>query len=50
MIDCEHYENYKGPHLKLAKIWKTKDKKLDITEYIKNFMVIKIIEWKIIYL
>ena len=37
MIDCEHYKNYKGPNLKLAKIWKTKDEKLDITEYIREF-------------
>ena len=37
MIDCEHYKNYKGPDLILAQIWKTKDEKLDITEYIREF-------------
>ena len=34
MIDCEHYKYYKGPNLKLAKVWKKKDEKLDITEEI----------------
>ena len=37
MIDCGHYENYKGPELILAQIWKDKNEKLDITEYIKQF-------------
>lgn len=37
MIDCEHYQNYKGPNLTLAQIWKDENEKLNITEYIKEF-------------
>tara|TARA_B100000035_G_C20722920_1_gene432021 strand:+ start:63 stop:371 length:309 start_codon:yes stop_codon:yes gene_type:complete len=37
MIDSQHYQNYKGPNLILAEIWKKEDNKENITEYIQNF-------------
>ena len=37
MIDCEHYQNYKGPNLTLAQIWKKGCERQDITENIKQF-------------
>ena len=37
MIDCDYYKNYKGPNLTRAQIWTHGDKKLDITEYMKEF-------------
>ena len=37
MIDCEYYNNYKGPNLTLAQIWRHEEEKLDITEYIKEY-------------
>ena len=37
MIDCEYYQNYKGPDLTRAQIWKHDEPKLDITEYIKEY-------------
>ena len=37
MIDCEHYQNYKGPNLTLAQIWKKGCERQDITENINTF-------------
>ena len=37
MIDCKYYNDYKGPDLISAQIWKQGEEKLDITEYIKEF-------------
>ena len=37
MIDCEHYQNYKGPNLTLAQIWKKGCQRENITENIKKF-------------
>ena len=37
MIDCEYYQEYRGPNLTRAQIWKDKDYKIDITEYIKDY-------------
>ena len=37
MLDSEYYQNYTGPNLTLAQIWKHGCDKEDITEHIKNF-------------
>lgn len=37
MIDCEHYQNYKGPNLTLAQIWRKGCERQNITENIKEF-------------
>ena len=37
MIESEYYQNYRGPQLSLAQIWRHGEEKLDITEYIKEF-------------
>lgn len=37
MIDCEYYQNYKGPNLTLAQIWNKGEEREDITEYIQTF-------------
>jgi len=37
MIDCEHYQNYKGPNLTLAQLWKKGCQRENITENIKKF-------------
>ena len=37
MIESEYYQEYRGPNLTLAQIWKQGEEKLDITEYIKEF-------------
>ena len=37
MIDCDYYQNYRGPDLICAKIWRTGEEKLEITEYIKEY-------------
>lgn len=37
MIHCEHYENYKGPDLVLAKLWLKGEERIDITDMIKKF-------------
>ena len=37
MIDCEYYQNYRGPNLTRALIWRHGEEKLEITEYIKEF-------------
>ena len=36
-MDCEYYQNYKGPNLILAQIWKKKEERENITEYIQTF-------------
>ena len=36
-MDCEYYQNYKGPNLTLAQIWKKKEERENITEYIQTF-------------
>ena len=36
-MDCEYYQNYKGPNLILAQIWKKKEERKNITEYIQTF-------------
>ena len=37
MIDCNYYQNYKGPNLTLARIWTKGEEREDITEYIQTF-------------
>ena len=41
MIDCDYYKSYRGPDLICAKIWRTGEEKLEITEYIKEYYGIK---------
>ena len=36
-MDCEYYQNYNGPNLTLAQIWKKREKRENITEYIQTF-------------
>lgn len=36
-MDCEYYQNYNGPDLTLAQIWKKNCEKENITEYIQSF-------------
>lgn len=36
-MNCEYYQNYKGPNLILAQLWKKNSNKENITEYIRNF-------------
>ena len=33
----EYYNNYRGPNLRVAKIWKLSEEKEDITEHIQSF-------------
>ena len=37
MIELEYYNEYKGPELTLAQIWKHESEKEDITELIREF-------------
>jgi flavodoxin len=37
MIDCEYYQNYKGPNLTLAQIWGDGEEREDITDHIQEF-------------
>jgi hypothetical protein len=37
MIDCEYYQNYKGPNLTLAQIWSKRGEREDITDHIQEF-------------
>ena len=36
-MDCEYYQNYNGPDLTLAQIWKKNCEKENITEHIQSF-------------
>lgn len=36
-MDCEYYQNYNGPDLTLAQLWKTNCEKENITEHIQSF-------------
>ena len=36
-MDCEYYQNYNGPDLTLAQIWKKNCEKENITGYIQSF-------------
>jgi hypothetical protein len=36
-MDCEYYQNYKGPELRLAQLWKKNSGRENITEYIQSF-------------
>jgi hypothetical protein len=36
-MDCEYYQNYKGPELTLAQLWKKNCEKENITEHIQSF-------------
>jgi hypothetical protein len=36
-MDCEYYQNYKGPELTLAQLWKKNCEKENITEKIQSF-------------
>lgn len=36
-MENQYYQNYKGPNLSKALLWKTNDYKIDITEYIEIF-------------
>ena len=33
----EYYNNYRGPNLRIAEIWKQSEEKEDITEHIQSF-------------
>ena len=37
IIESDHYNNYKGPNLSVAKLWKKGQEKEDITDHI-NFL------------
>ena len=37
MIESEYYNNYRGPNLTRALIWRHGEEKLEITEYMKDF-------------
>ena len=36
-MDCEYYQNYNGPNLILAQLWKKREERKNITEYIQTF-------------
>ena len=36
-MENEYYQNYKGPNLVKAQLWKKREERKDITNYIKSF-------------